>query len=89
MTKMNEIFEILKISSPTNKELAKAVFGKDTPETRGHVRTLISDIRKNKNVNITANSNGHYNMAHIYTVADEQYQNRLVLGKIGRPRKVA
>ncbi len=89
MTKTNQIFEILKISSPTNKELAKAIFGKDTPQTRGNIRRRISNIRWDKNVNITANSNGHYNMAYIYTEDDQRFQNRLVLGKVGRPRKVA
>ena len=89
MDKTTQIFEILKISQPTNSELAKIVFGKNTPQTRGNIRKRISDIRWDKNVNITANSNGRYNMAHIYTEDDQRFQNRLVLGKVGRPRKVS
>ena len=88
MDKTNQIFEILKISNPTNKELAKIVFGKDTPQTRGNIRKRISDIRREKNVNITANSHSRYSMVHLYTVKDEQYQNYFVRAKSGRPRKV-
>lgn len=89
MNKTNQIFEILKISNPTNGELARIIFGKDTPKNRGNIRKRISDIRWNKNVNITASSNGRYSMAHIYTEYDQTFQNRLVLSKPGRPRKVA
>ena len=88
MNKTNQIFEILKISQPTNSELAKIVFGKDTPQTRGNIRKRISNIRGDKNVNITPNSRGRYNMAHIYTLEDERILNHLVSGKRGRPRKV-
>ena len=88
MNKKNQIFEILKISSPTNRELAKIIFGKDTYNNRGHVRKLISDIRWDKNVTIIPDAYGHYNMSHLYTVDDERWQNRLVLSKQGRPRRV-
>ena len=89
MDKTNQIFEILKISHPTNSELANIIFGKSTPQTRGNIRKRISDIRKQKNVNITPNSYGRYTMAYIYTMEDQLSLNRLVSGKRGRPRKVA
>ena len=89
MTYREQIFKILSVSTPTNSELARMVIGRDTQSARGNIRKEISNLRYEKNVSIFANEFGRYSMLSIYTQEDERWQNRLVLSKVGRPRKVA
>jgi len=89
MTYREQIFKILSVSTPTNSELARMVVGRDTRSARGTIRKEISNLRYEKNVSIFANEFGRYSMLSIYTQDDERWQNRLVLSKAGRPRKVA
>ena len=89
MTYREQIFKILSVSTPTDGELAKMIIGRDTPSARGNIRKEISNLRYEKNVSVFPDQFGRYSMRSIYTVEDERYQNRLVLSKRGRPRKVA
>jgi len=89
MTKKEQIFEILKYETPTVSELAKRILGRDTYSNRGNIRKQVSNIRYQYGVTVTVGNHGRYSMAHIYTKHDEQFQNRLVQAKLGRPRKVS
>lgn len=87
---LEKIFNALSISSPTNGELAKLIYGVDNSTTRARIRPQLTEIRRTYNVTIIPSSSGRYTMSKIYTEYDETFfQNRVVLSKLGRPRKVA
>lgn len=85
-----EIYNILKTSTPTQGELAEMVYGYDDGDNQGLrnvIRQHLVSIRRRYNVQIIADQFGRYRMSipH-YTYQDKQVE---VAGKIGRPRHYA
>jgi hypothetical protein len=79
-----KIYNTLQVSTPTNDDLAKMIYGKSTYNTRGNIRAQIAKIRKVFNVSVIADQFGRYHTSiPQYTYQDSQVQN---VGKIGRPR---
>lgn len=82
-----EIYNVLKTSTPTNDDLAKMVYGKSNYDSRGRIRDSISYIREKFNVSVIADQFGRYHMSiPQYTYQDGQVRN---VGKLGRPRHYA
>ena len=82
---LNEVYYLLKSSTPTNATLARLIYGADTTQNRVNIRNLIHKIRHTHKVQIVANQYGQYLMTKPqYEYKDNQWN---YAGKMGRPRK--
>ena len=84
---LNEVYYLLKSSTPTNATLARLIYGTDTTQNRVNIRKHISKIRHKYRVQIVANEYGQYLMTKPqYKYEDNQWN---YAGKRGRPRAFA
>ena len=84
MTRIEQLYNILKHETPTNHELAKRLYGRVDDTSLGNIRTQLATIRRLKKVQIIADEFGHYKMSRTtYTWQDSQMS---FSGKKGRPR---
>jgi hypothetical protein len=83
----NEIYNTLQVSTPTNNDLARLIYGKSTYNTRGSVRKHIAQVRRRFKVSVVADEYGRYHTTvPQYTYEDNQWN---YAGKLGRPRAFA